>query len=99
MSTPFAPSYGSSQTVSPAASSATITLPTGNRSVRIVNTGASIAYVRIFNSQSGALAATVADFPVPAGMASTITKGPYDDRLAHISAGGTTLQIMVGEGM
>jgi len=96
---PFFPSYGSNQVVSPAAAAAAITIDKDAKQVRIINTGANIAYVQTYSStESPAPVATTADFPIPAGGASTITKSMYHDRLSHISAAGTTLQIMTGEG-
>lgn len=98
MKAPFNPQYGSNQVVASGAASATITIATGTKQVRIVNTGANIAYVRVFRLLDGAMVATTADFPIAAGQASTITKGDRMDSLAHISAAGTTLQVMTGEG-
>lgn len=96
---PFFPKYNSNQVVSAAAASAEITIDGDNRQVRIVNTGANIAYVQTYSSRDNAThAATVADFPIPGGMAATISKDTSHDRLAHISAAGTTLQIMTGDG-
>lgn len=96
---PFFPAYGTNQVVSPAAGSATITINKDNRQVRIVNTGANIAYVQTFSSQDQAgTTATTADFAVPAGAMCTISKDTDHDQLAHISASGTTLNIMTGDG-
>ena len=100
MTTPFAPSYGSSLALSPGVASAASNIRAGTRQIRIVNTGSAIAYIRTFDSQNTpAPAATSADFAIPAGMASVISKDPMHDRIAHISPAGTTLQVMVGEGM
>lgn len=96
---PFFPAYGTNQVVSPAAASANITINKDNRQVRIVNTGANIAYVQTFSSQDQAgTTATTADFAVPAGAMCTISKDTDHDQLAHISASGTTLNIMTGDG-
>lgn len=96
---PFMPKYNSNQVVTPGAASAAITIDKDNRQVRIVNTGANIAYIQTYSSADNAThTATTADFAIPAGMAATITKDTSHDRLAHISAAGTTLQIMTGDG-
>lgn len=96
---PFFPKYNSNQIVTPGAASAAITIDGDNRQVRIVNTGANIAYVQTCSSRDNAThVASTADFPIPGGMAATITKDTSHDRLAHISAAGTTLNIMTGDG-
>ena len=96
---PFMPAYGTNQVVAPAAAAATITINKDNRQVRIVNTGANIAYVQTFsNNDQPGTNATTASFPIAAGQASTITKDTDHDRLSHISAAGTTLNIMTGDG-
>lgn len=96
---PFSPAYGTGQAIAPAAASATVNINASNNQVRIVNTGAAIAFVRTFsNAAQPGTAATAADMPIPPNMAVTITKDLSHDRLAHISATGTTLQVMTGEG-
>lgn len=96
---PFSPAYGSGQSVAPAATSASVQINASNNQVRIVNTGAAIAFVRTFSQASQpATVATAADMPIPPNMAVTITKDLSHDRLAHISAAGTTLQVITGEG-
>lgn len=97
---PFQPQYGSNQVVTAGAASATITIHRLPKQVRITNTGANKAYIRTCDSTlpEGIIPATVADFAVPAGMSSTITKGLHHDRLTYISAAGTTLEVIVGEG-
>lgn len=98
---PFMPAYGQGQAASATATSATININAANKQVRIVNTGTNIAFVRTFSSKtvtSPAQAATAADMPIPPNMAVTITKDESHDQLAHISATGTTLQIITGEG-
>lgn len=96
---PFFPAYGTNQVVSPGAASAAVAINKDNRQVRIVNTGANIAYVQTFSSldQAGTVASTI-DFPVPAGAMCTISKDIDHDQIAHISAAGTTLNIMTGDG-
>ncbi len=99
---PFMPTYGSNQILTAGAASLTAAIPPGNKQVRIVNTGANKAYFRTFNSLDGAQSATSADCPIAAGMATTVTKpdGGRDahNAFAYISATGTTLEMMTGEG-
>lgn len=97
---PFNPAYGSNQILSVGATSDAATIDAGrySKQVRIVNIGVNIAHVRLYNAADGAQEATEADFPVPGGMSSTITKDQRHDTLAHISADGTTLHVMLGEG-
>ncbi len=96
----FNPAFGSNQVIAAAAASAAVSVNQNDDQVRIINTGANIAYVRAYWSATvPAPAATVADLPIPPGMASTLTKGQVNDRIAYISAAGTTLNIMTGNGV
>lgn len=95
---PFYPHYGANQVVTPAAASVTITISADDKQVRVVNSGSGLGYFRTFSSLSGALEATTADCPVRAGSDLVVTKDPSHDRLAHISAAGTTFNVMTGEG-
>jgi len=92
---PFQPRRGVNVVATPAAASASISIDSQAKSVRLVNTGANICHVRI---GSGAQTATTADMPVRAGSEIIVQKGDGDDTLAHISAAGTTLHIQTGEG-
>lgn len=92
---PFNPRYTSGQTVAPAALSAAITIGKGEKQVRLTNTGAAECYVRL---GVAGVVATAADYLVRAGTEAVITKDQDHDTLAHISATGTTLNVMVGEG-
>ncbi len=92
---PFQPGRGSNIISTPAASSASVTINSQAKSVRLVNSGANICHVRI---GSGAQTATTADMPVRAGSEIIVQKGEGEDALAHISAAGTTLHIQTGEG-
>ena len=97
LSSPFQPAYGSGQVVAPGSSSATVTVDKGARQVCLTNLGANVCYVRVFSSADGALAAATTDYPVPPGAQVLVSKGDAD-RLSHISALGTTLHVMHGEG-
>lgn len=92
---PFNPSRGANQVVSPAAGSAQQTYGKGNKSIRFVNSGANICYVRI---GTGAQTATTADTPVLPNSAIILSKSTDEDTVAYISAAGTTLNIQAGEG-
>lgn len=93
---PFYPRYGSNQVVAVAAA-ASVTLHRSNKQARIVNTGANKGYFRIYDSADGVIAATAADCPLGPGGAITVTKGDQDS-ISTYSAGGTTFEVMVGEG-
>lgn len=97
---PFAPSYGSTQTLTAGAASLSTPLNPRASNVRIVNAGANVAFVRIGD---GAQTATTADFPVMPGQAATITKpigstGTNPQEMGYISALGSTLYVTTGQG-
>ena len=91
----FAPHYATGVSVTTGAS-ATIIVPSGDRQVRIVNDGVSLAFIRTGLAVNGALTATAADFPVRGGESVVFTKGG-DDRLAHFGT-GTVIYIGTGNG-
>ena len=93
---PFNPNRGANQVVSPAGTSASVSIDPTAKSVRLVNSGATnICHVRI---GTGAQVATVADVPVLAGDSVVVSKAEGEDTLAYISAAGTTLHVQTGEG-
>lgn len=92
---PFQPRRGVNLVATPAAASASVSLDSQAKSVRLVNAGLNICHVRI---GSGAQTATTADMPVRPNSEIVVQKGDGDDTLAHISALGTTLHIQTGEG-
>lgn len=95
----FRPHYGTNQVLAPAAASAVANLDKTDECVQVVNTGAAIGYFRTYSSLTvPAPAATVADCPVNAGATVYVRKGQEHDRMAFISATGTTFQVMTGEG-
>ena len=94
----FQPVYTKGQTVTPAVAAAAITIGKGNKSLTLSNLGVNICYVRVSNSANGAADASVADYPIMAGSKETISKAQDDDTLSHISAAGTTLHVIPGEG-
>ena len=85
----------SNQVVTPAATSASVTVNAQDKAVRLVNSGANICYVRI---GEGTQTATTADIPVRSGSEIIVRKRSGDVTVAHISASGTTLNIATGEG-
>lgn len=95
---PFYPQYGSNQVLTAAAASASAVINPDCKQVRVVNTGANKGYFRTYNSANGVQSATTADFPVPAGLAATVSKNADHNAIAYISAAGTTLEAMTGEG-
>jgi hypothetical protein len=94
----IAPVFGSNQIVTANSSSQSTPINASAPQVRVVNTGANKAYVRTYSSSGPAQSATTADFVVLPNMASTFTKSNHDT-LAYISASGTTLEIISGDGL
>lgn len=92
---PFMPSRGKNQTVTAGATSASVSVNDKNKSVRFVNAGANICFVRI---GTGAQTATTADTPILPNTSLILQKQTDDDTIAYISAAGTTLHIQTGEG-
>ena len=100
---PFYPKYGSNQVLTSAAATASVDIDPVPKQLRVVNTGTGLAYFRTYSSQTvpqvaSAANATIADMPIAAGATVTVSTGVLDDKFAHISALGTTLQIISGEG-
>lgn len=94
---PFSPSYTTGQVVTPAAAAASITINKASKQVCLTNLGANVCYVRVSDV---AVSATTADYPVPPnGSQVVITKADGQTILSHISAAGTTLHVMTGEGL
>lgn len=92
---PFAPAYTQGQTVTAAAAAASIEIGKGAKSLCLTNTGSNIGYVR--TGVSG-VEATATDYPVLAGIQTVISKPEDHDTLSYISASGTTLHAIPGEG-
>lgn len=94
---PVQPAYGSGQTVTTGAASASVTLPRGTKQVILTNTGTNVGYVRI---TAGASNATTADYPIPAGAQVVVSRSDDDVVLSYIqaAAGTTTIHVICGEG-
>ena len=97
---PFRPHWGTGQTLNATSASAVASLNSNNKSVRVTNTGSTnVAYVRVFSSKDGAsLAADTTQLLVLPNTTVIIGKSEDQDSLSYISASGTTLNIMTGEG-
>lgn len=93
---PFNPSYGSGQVVAAGAAAAAVTnLLKGDQNVVISNQGSTNgAYVRIADAGD----ASAADYYIPPSGQLCLTKAPGQTRLSHISASGTNLHIITGNG-
>ena len=92
---PFTPAYGTNQVVTPGAVSAQVAIGKSDLSVRLVNTGANVCYVKI---GTGTLTASTADLPVRSASEVIVRKADGHDALAYISAAGATLNIQTGCG-
>lgn len=91
----FNPYYGQGQSLAPAVASAAVVIGAGAKTLCLTNTGAAICYVR---AGAAGVVATAADYLVPPGVQVTITKDQGETHLATISAAGTTLHVIPGEG-
>lgn len=92
---PFQGINGANQVLTSGAASASVAINAVSKSVRLVNAGSNICYVRI---GLGSQTATVSDFPVLPNSAVVVQKADGDNTLSHISAAGTTLNVQPGEG-
>jgi hypothetical protein len=93
---PFSPGYGHGTVLSPAASSANAAIDAASQTLCLTNLGANVCYVRVTDDATAT--ASTADYPIPGGAQVTVTKPREFNRIAHISASGTTLHVMPGEG-
>lgn len=93
---PFNPAYTRGIIVTPAAASANSAIATDAKQICLTNLGANVCYIRI--GDSATMTATTADYPIPAGAQLAITRDPAHQYIAYISAAGTTLHILPGEG-
>lgn len=93
---PFMPDRGGNQTVSGTTSSSSVSVRATAKSVRIVNTGSVVVFVRMGQSTQ---TATSADTPVRGGSDVILAKGDGDGTVAVITASSTaTVYVQPGEG-
>ena len=101
--TPFKPKRGANNKVTATTSSQTITVGTGERSVRVINAGTIVGYFVCYKASNGAIAASNAHTPIAAaseaGSVLIIEKQLDDDTIAFIADSTTTIMhFQVGEG-
>jgi hypothetical protein len=92
---PFQPAASSGVIVTPAAASAAVTIGLGNKNVCFTNLGANVCYVRC---GLAGITASTADYPVLPNSQIVLGKDQDHNTVAHISASGTSLSILPGEG-
>tara|TARA_R110000796_G_C14449036_1_gene423214 strand:- start:3 stop:413 length:411 start_codon:yes stop_codon:yes gene_type:complete len=92
---PFQGVRGANQVASVTSTSGSVTIPKGNKSIRLVNSGTSFCYVRI---GKGAQTATSADTPVLEKESVVLRKAKDSDTVAYLCPTTTTLHIQPGEG-
>ena len=96
INTPFQAKRGGNLVVTPAVTSASQTIGTGNKSIRFANSGSNTCYIRV---GVGAQTATTADMPLLSNEEIVIQKSEVEDTVAYITTTGTTtLNIQPGEG-
>ena len=100
---PFQPKRGSNQKVTASTSSQAITVGKGQKSLRILNAGAVVAYFVTYQAGIETRTCTAADTPVgPAGAASstlTIEKPEDHDTVAYLADSATSVvHFQPGEG-
>ncbi len=96
---PFNPRWGSNKLLTANSSSQEQSIGGFCKSIHIENTGTTNpVYIRTGSSRNGTITATTADFRVSPGKIEVLTKPEDDDIIAYISAAGTTLEVIEGEG-
>ena len=106
VASPFQPKRGSNKKVTATTTSQVATFGAGQKSLRILNSGAVVGYFRTFDSNDAAdaaIACTNLDTPVgPAGAASStlvIEKPERHDSVAYLADSTTTvMHFQPGEG-
>lgn len=92
---PFEPRRGTNQVAGVTGVSGSISIDPKAKSVRLVNSGANICFIRI---GTGAQTATTADLVILPNTSIIVSKAEGEDTIAGISAAGTTLHVQTGEG-
>lgn len=95
---PFVPHFGTNQILTAGASALFATIVKVDKSVRVVNSGAQAAYFAIYDSTAQTYVASTKDVFLAAGQSIIVTSSMTQDSISYISASGTTLQVMTGEG-
>lgn len=96
---PINPKWGSNQLLTATGSSQQATVNGQTKQIHVENTGTTNpVYIRTGNSANGTITATTADLRLSPGTVEVITKPQDDNRVAYISASGTTLELIEGEG-
>lgn len=104
ISSAFKPARGANQKLSATTSTATALIGKGNRSIRFLNVGANVIYVRTYDSaKEPAPTLSTTDTALgPSGSPGSvlvIEKPPEHDTLAYIAeTGATTFHAQPGEG-
>jgi hypothetical protein len=94
---PFNPHYGSGRAVTTGASSASIEIGEGSKSLVLTNAGANPCYVR--TGDSSVTAVDIVDYLLLAGAQVSISKPQDHTHLAYLQSGAsTTLHVIAGEG-
>lgn len=93
---PFNPRWGSNQSLTANSSSQRVSTSSYTKQLHIENTGTTNpVYVRVGDIS---VVATTADLRISPGTVEVITKFQDNAYLAYISASGTTLEVIEGEG-
>lgn len=92
---PINPAYTQGQTVAAGAVAASVSVNKSAKQIAVTNLGDNIAYIR---TGTGTIAATTADMPILPGTQVTLTKGDNQETFSYISAAGTSLHVIPGEG-
>lgn len=92
----FAPSGSPTVLLAASTTTSSASLDPNSSTVRVVNVGASMAFIKF---GTGALTATAADMPIASGATETFTKATADKVAAITSTGTATLYFTNGEGI
>lgn len=92
---PFEPRRGANQSFGITPVSGSTNIDPDAKSVRLVNSGANLCYIRI---GAGSQTASSADMVILGNSSVVVSKGDGDDTIAAISPAGTTLHVQTGEG-
>jgi len=93
---PFAPGYGHGAVRVATAVSANALIDVASQTLCLTNLGANVCYIKL--SESSTDTASTADYPIPGGCQVSITKNRDFNRIAYISADGTSIHVLPGEG-